>query len=120
MMVGGGEEEEATKAKKTAHEKLSRYKDSIEWVEKFSPDAIEDINEKLDFVYIDGNHDYEFVKEDIRNYYPLVKDNGIIGGHDFPSIGVCRAVIEFCEKNGLIDKLGVKGREWWVKKSSNK
>lgn len=37
----------------------------------------------VDFVYIDGNHLYEFVKEDIINYLPLIKQNGFIGGHDY-------------------------------------
>jgi hypothetical protein len=37
----------------------------------------------LDFVYIDGNHEYSFVKEDIELWYPKVKDGGIISGHDY-------------------------------------
>lgn len=37
----------------------------------------------LDFVYIDANHTYESVKEDINLWYPKVKINGIVAGHDF-------------------------------------
>lgn len=37
----------------------------------------------LDFIYIDANHTYEAVKEDIIHWYPKVKSGGIVSGHDF-------------------------------------
>lgn len=37
----------------------------------------------LDFVYIDANHAYEFVKEDIELWYPKVKSGGYVMGHDY-------------------------------------
>jgi hypothetical protein len=37
----------------------------------------------LDFVYIDANHTYEHVKNDIMLWYPKVKIGGILAGHDF-------------------------------------
>lgn len=40
-------------------------------------------DDSLDFVYIDGNHAYEYVKEDIRLWYPKVKKGGILSGHDY-------------------------------------
>ena len=39
--------------------------------------------ESVDFVYIDANHSYAFVKEDIQAWLPKVKKGGIIGGHDY-------------------------------------
>jgi predicted O-methyltransferase YrrM len=36
----------------------------------------------FDFVYIDANHSYSYVKEDITAWLPKVKKGGIIGGHD--------------------------------------
>ncbi len=38
---------------------------------------------KLDFVYIDADHDYAPVKADIAAWWPLVKSGGIIAGHDY-------------------------------------
>jgi len=38
--------------------------------------------ESVDFVYIDANHSYRFVKEDILAWLPKVKKGGVIGGHD--------------------------------------
>ena len=39
----------------------------------------------LDFVYIDGLHTYEGVKNDIELYLPKVKKGGYIAGHDYGS-----------------------------------
>jgi len=48
----------------------------------------------LDLVYIDANHAYEHVIEDIRDWLPKVKPGGIIAGHDYNMEGVSRAVTE--------------------------
>jgi hypothetical protein len=40
-------------------------------------------NDSLDFVYIDANHAYDFVKEDINLWYPKVKSGGYVMGHDY-------------------------------------
>jgi len=37
----------------------------------------------LDFVFIDAHHTYEAVKDDINCWYPKVKPDGILAGHDF-------------------------------------
>jgi hypothetical protein len=53
-------------------------------------------DDSLDFVFIDGDHRYEFVKADIEAWVPKVKSGGIIAGHDY---GWCsdvrKAVHEF-------------------------
>lgn len=56
----------------------------------------------LDFIFIDANHDYEPVKNDIISWYPKLKKNGIIAGHDyFEPCGVKQAVSEFFEVNRI-------------------
>ena len=40
----------------------------------------------LDFVYIDGLHDYGSVKRDIGAWWPKVKVGGFIGGHDYHDV----------------------------------
>lgn len=37
----------------------------------------------LDFVYIDANHDYSHVTEDLTEWCPKVRSGGIISGHDY-------------------------------------
>lgn len=59
-------------------------------------------DETLDFVFIDAAHDYESVKKDIIHWYPKVKKNGILAGHDYaPSWGVKRAVDEWAAENNI-------------------
>lgn len=41
-----------------------------------------DITELYDAVFIDGNHSYEYVKKDLENYWPKVRDGGIVALHD--------------------------------------
>ena len=50
----------------------------------------------LDMVFIDGNHTYEYVKEDMECWEPLIRKGGIISGHDYlnPTYGVKQAVDE--------------------------
>ena len=40
-------------------------------------------DERLDFVYIDANHAYDYVKDDILNWFPKVKKGGYLMGHDY-------------------------------------
>lgn len=40
-------------------------------------------DESLDFVFIDGNHAYEFVVQDLAAWTPKVRSGGIVYGHDF-------------------------------------
>jgi len=95
---------------------LKDYKDKIEFIRLYSHEATSEIPDELDFVYIDGNHDYEFVKKDIELYYPKIKVGGIIGGHDFDGnyIGVIRAAIEFADNNNL--ELKSSAGDWWIVK----
>jgi predicted O-methyltransferase YrrM len=41
-----------------------------------------DIDGPFDAVFIDGNHSYEYVKKDLENFLPKVKDGGIVALHD--------------------------------------
>ena len=61
------------------------------------------IPEGVDFVYIDGLHDYESVKEDIHDWFPKLHSGGILCGHDYNETnpGTIQAVNEFAEETGL-------------------
>jgi predicted O-methyltransferase YrrM len=48
----------------------------------------------LDFVYIDGYHTYEAVREDIQSWRPKIKSGGKIGGHDYHHPAIVKAVEE--------------------------
>ncbi len=53
-------------------------------IEKFSEEAVKDIpDNSLDFVYIDSDHSYDFVMQDIIIWGRKVRKGGIISGHDY-------------------------------------
>lgn len=57
-------------------------------IKKTSMSALSDFaDESLDFVYIDGNHSFKFVTEDIFEWSKKVKKGGIISGHDYVYLG---------------------------------
>lgn len=51
---------------------------------------------KADFVFIDGNHSYEAVRDDIQSWLPFLREGGIMAGHDYALDlpGVMKAVDE--------------------------
>lgn len=96
--------------------RLQKFQDRITFLRMTSEEAIQLIPDNMDFVYIDGNHAYEYIKRDIQLYYPKVKEGGVIGGHDFTDhFGVMKAVIQFVESQGL--RLNVRQKDWWIVKN---
>jgi predicted O-methyltransferase YrrM len=91
----GYEQKILNKAEEKLKKLMQKYP-QIKHIKKYSSDAIKEIKGKFDFIYIDGNHRYEYVKKDLENYYPLLKGDGIIGGHDIDLPDVLKAFIEFC------------------------
>lgn len=64
--------------------------------------SIED--EYLDAVYVDADHSYDSVKNDLELSFKKVKNGGIIMGHDYTNLmfpGVVKAVDEFCSSHDL-------------------
>jgi hypothetical protein len=47
----------------------------------------------FDFIYIDGNHTFDAVVNDIKLYLPKIKTNSFIGGHDWGNGNVVNAVL---------------------------
>jgi hypothetical protein len=63
-------------------------------------------DDSLDFVFIDADHGYEECLSDIRAWFPKLRSNGIMCGHDYhrpnyPEEGVKRAVDEFLMGSGM-------------------
>ena len=86
------------------------YKSSMEAVNDF-PDN------HFDYIYIDGDHRYEAVKDDLEKWYPKLKIGGVFAGHDFVAEceGVVLAVQEFYNKRNLKYIIGNDGDFWHVK-----
>jgi len=57
---------------------------NAEIIRKTSMDAVKDFkDENLDFVFIDGNHTFEFAINDIAEWSKKVRPGGMIIGHDY-------------------------------------
>ena len=63
----------------------------------------------FDFVFIDADHVYERIKEDINDWLPKVKKGGIISGHDYAGEvnGVKKAVDEKFGNNKILKNVGI-------------
>jgi hypothetical protein len=65
---------------------LEPVKDVVTIIRKTSLQAAKQFKAgSLDFVFIDGAHDYDSVCKDIDAWLPKVKVGGIIAGHDYKS-----------------------------------
>jgi hypothetical protein len=118
---GTFENDDLLSYEKEAKKKLKKFRDKTIWIRKKSSEAVKEMPE-LDFVYIDGSHAYEIVKQDIENYYRKVKKGGFVGGHDIenyinPQMGVVQAVTEFAVKNKI--KLYIGQQDWWFIKNKD-
>ena len=89
--------------------RLAPYGDRVEIIRG---DCTEEVNNfedgYFDFLYIDANHEYQYIKRDIGDWYPKVKIGGVFAGHDYlisnnikKLCGVKKAVNEFCSEHNL-------------------
>jgi predicted O-methyltransferase YrrM len=101
-------EKDLQKFRRMAYERLKN--DQVIWHEEFSEDAIRHFpNDSLDFVYIDGDHTYDFVMIDIILWSRKVRKGGIVSGHDYnyrnksyaPRKRVMGAVNDYVEVHGI-------------------
>jgi len=71
----------------------------------------------LDFVFIDGDHSYKGVHDDIEAWWPKLVNGGLLSGHDYRDergYGVIPAVQEFAKDKDL--RLG-QNYTWFVTKA---
>ena len=67
-------------------------------IRKTSMEAVGDFeDESLDFVYIDGNHHFKYVAEDVYEWSRKVRKGGVISGHDYmygsaSCMGACHVI----------------------------
>jgi predicted O-methyltransferase YrrM len=100
------------------------YSRKIAIMRMFSTDAVKFFDDEyFDWVYIDANHKYKYIKENLHLWTPKVKVGGLITGHDYENKkekrrgwGITKAVNEFVEKNNFDLKLGDRCMYWFVRK----
>lgn len=97
----------------------------VRLLKMFSVDASKMFHDSsLDFCYIDANHAYENVKEDIESWWPKIVPGGVLGGHDFydsttpPYWNLVKsAVLEWCSNKGMMPSITLSCGSWWVRKN---
>lgn len=89
-----------------------------------SPDLADNFsNGTLDFVYIDGNHRFAAVRDDLNAWWPKIRPGGIMGGHDCynslipnPWCEVERAVKEWSAEQSVPFEVTQSCTSWWAPK----
>lgn len=98
--------EETQKANyEEAKKRLAPYKATL--IPKASMDAVKDVPDgSLDFVYIDGSHEFEAAMLDIIFWSYKVRSGGIVSGHDYCwgyKSGVVPAVDAYTRGMGILN-----------------
>jgi len=84
------------------HKNIIPVKDVIIPIVGFSDTTSKLFADKsIDFVFIDANHEYEYVSRDMRAWIPKIKTDGYIGGHDYDGkhLGINKALEEVFKNN---------------------
>lgn len=71
-------------------------------------------NSNLHFVFLDGDHEYDYVIRELNRWEPLVSDGGMIAGHDYTE--EFHGVIEATSEYFLPSDIKIEGRTWMVRK----
>ena len=82
---------------------LKKFKKNINIIKGNSNYVLEGISDKFDYVFLDGGHRYETVKNDLKNLIPVINNGGIILCDDYNlsyAPGVKKAIDDYVlEKN---------------------
>lgn len=62
--------------------KNARLDDLVIPIVKNSEEAAKDFHKKVELIFIDGDHEYEYVKKDFELWFPKIVDKGIMALHD--------------------------------------
>lgn len=78
-----------------------------------------DVKEPYDFIHVDGNHDYEFVKSDIEHSLRNISIDGVIAIDDSQRPEVQRAIEETIMKSDYRVFLKGFAQTFWTHKNHN-
>ena len=90
---------------------LKKFEPNVELIKGFSHEALKKIDlSKIDFIFLDGGHAYETVKEDLRIILKGIKKNTVVicDDYDQERYGVKKAVDEI--KSQVTDIINLNGR----------
>ena len=103
-------------------ERLAPFGKRFQLLRMSTSEAADVVQNDLDFIYIDADHSFSGVWQDLMSWYPKVRALGIVSGHDYTSkahTGVRKAVDLFFQTLNLQVNLCRDG-VWWVEKQTCK
>jgi hypothetical protein len=84
---------------------LKKFKKNVRLIKGNSNKVLKEINmSKIDYVFLDGGHDYQTVKNDLINCTEVINNNGTILCDDYDltyAPGVKKAIDEFVQSNNF-------------------
>jgi hypothetical protein len=91
----GAPQDVIDKYKSEVYKKFEKNQ-SIKILEKYSADAVLDFeSDYFNWIYLDANHTYSFVIEDLKNWWDKLKSGGYICGNAYIDNPVARNVLDF-------------------------
>ena len=88
---------------KSVNDLLKKYKNNIEIIQGNTNEKLRNLNIKdVDYIFIDGGHDYHTVKNDLANCKNFIRKGGTILCDDYDlsqAPGVKKAIDEFVIEN---------------------
>lgn len=105
---------------------LAEEDNRVKIIRGYSVDVAKTIpDSQLDFAYIDGNHCYDAVWDDMNSWWPKVKISGILCGHDFYD---SKSDGHYCEVESAVTRWSKENNlkfacspcsSWWIIKTHN-
>ena len=88
---------------------LKKFKNNIHLIQGNSNNILQKIDmSKIDYVFLDGGHAYNTVKNDLTNLFPVLENGGTILCDDYNlsyAPGIKKAIDEFVNNNNLKVKI---------------
>lgn len=80
---------------------LQNYSNRATLIRLKSSEALSQIrNDSYDLIFLDGDHSYDAVSFELKNYYKKVRSGGIVSGDDYNWPEVKKAVDDFIKESG--------------------
>lgn len=116
----GNDLQELQQERKVLYENLLRVLEkfsysNIHLIKDFSANAVKRFEDNnIDILYIDGDHSYDYIIEDLNLWYPKLKSGGTFFGDDWTWESVRKAVEDFTITNNL--SLSISSPVWMIAK----
>jgi predicted O-methyltransferase YrrM len=79
----------------------NKFPDRVVMLRASSLNAIENLTNQFSLIFLDGDHRFENVKQELASFWPLVREGGLLVGDDYDWPDVKNAVDLFAKERSL-------------------